>query len=44
MVDGSHPWLIADPERFGETMTNSLTVHALLTRGERRRARRDRSA
>ncbi len=44
MVDGSDSWLIADPERFCEIMTHSVTVLALLTRGERRRARRDRSA
>lgn len=28
-----HSWLLADPEGFGELMTNSLTVHALLSRG-----------
>lgn len=30
-VDGSHSWLLADPEGFGEVITNSLTIHALLT-------------
>ena len=33
-----HSWLLADPEGFGEIMTNSLTVHAML---EQRRLRRD---
>ncbi|MDX1620858.1 MAG: alpha/beta fold hydrolase [Nitriliruptorales bacterium] len=27
-----HSWLLADPDGFGELMTNSLTVHSLLTR------------
>lgn len=27
-----HSWLLADPEGFGELMTNSLTVHAMLAR------------
>ncbi len=29
---GGHSWLLADPDEFGEILTNSLTVHALLTR------------
>lgn len=29
---GSHSWLLADPTGFGELVTNSLTVHALLSR------------
>lgn len=32
VVEGRHSWLLADAERFGEIMTNSLTVHAMLTR------------
>lgn len=32
LVPGSHCWLLADPEGFGEVMTNSLTIHSLLTR------------
>ncbi|MDX1620503.1 MAG: alpha/beta fold hydrolase [Nitriliruptorales bacterium] len=27
-----HSWLLADPSGFGELMTNSLTVHSLLSR------------
>jgi pimeloyl-ACP methyl ester carboxylesterase len=27
-----HNWLLADPTGFGELMTNSLTVHALMAR------------
>jgi hypothetical protein len=30
VVDGRHSWLIADPEGFGEIITNSLSVHSLL--------------
>ncbi len=29
---GGHSWLLADPEGFGEILTNSLTVHAMLTK------------
>jgi pimeloyl-ACP methyl ester carboxylesterase len=29
---GGHSWLLADPEGFGEMVTNSLTVHAMLLR------------
>ncbi len=29
---GGHSWLLADPQGFGEMLTNSLTVHAMLTR------------
>ena len=25
-VDGSHSWLLADPERFGEVITNVISV------------------
>lgn len=32
IVEGNHSWLIADPEGFGEVITNSLTIHALATR------------
>lgn len=32
IAEAGHSWLLADPEGFGELMTNSLTVHALLTR------------
>jgi pimeloyl-ACP methyl ester carboxylesterase len=31
-----HSWLLADPEGFGEIMTNSLTAHAMLENGTRR--------
>jgi pimeloyl-ACP methyl ester carboxylesterase len=31
VVRGRHSWLIADPEGFGEIVTNSLTIHALLS-------------
>ncbi|MBW3576569.1 MAG: alpha/beta fold hydrolase [Actinobacteria bacterium] len=31
VVPGSHSWLLADPEGFGEAITNSLAVHDLLT-------------
>lgn len=34
-----HSWLLADPAGFGELMTNSLTVHALLTKRAGRAAR-----
>jgi pimeloyl-ACP methyl ester carboxylesterase len=32
VADAGHSWLIADPENFGEVITNSLTIHALMTR------------
>ncbi|HEX9766823.1 MAG TPA: alpha/beta fold hydrolase [Nitriliruptorales bacterium] len=32
MDRAGHSWLLADPEGFGEVITNSLTVHALLAR------------
>lgn len=32
---GGHSWLLADPEGFGEVITNSLTVHALMERRRR---------
>lgn len=31
IVSGSHSWLLADPDGFGELITNSLTIHSLLT-------------
>ena len=34
--DAGHAWLLADPESFGEIMTNSLTIHSLLSRPDRR--------
>jgi pimeloyl-ACP methyl ester carboxylesterase len=30
IVPGRHSWLIADPEGFGEVITNSLAVHAMV--------------
>lgn len=38
ITEGGHSWLIADPEGFGEIVTNSLTIHALLDRKNRIRA------
>ncbi|MBW3662434.1 MAG: alpha/beta hydrolase [Actinobacteria bacterium] len=32
VADAGHSWLIADPDNFGEVITNSLTIHALMTR------------
>lgn len=29
VVEGSHSWLLADPEQFGEVMTNNLEVARL---------------
>jgi pimeloyl-ACP methyl ester carboxylesterase len=34
VVDGRHSWLIADPEGFGEILTNSLSVHSLVKQRE----------
>ena len=31
-----HSWLLADPEGFGELMTNSMTVHAMLEQRAKR--------
>lgn len=31
-VHGGHSWLLADPDGFGEVITNSLAIHSLLTR------------
>ncbi len=31
LVSGRHSWLLADPAGFGEIMTNSLSVHSLVT-------------
>lgn len=36
--DAGHSWLLADPDSFGEVMTNSLTIHSLLTRPHTRPA------
>ena len=33
LVPGGHSWLIADPKGFGEVMTNSLAIHALVSEG-----------
>jgi pimeloyl-ACP methyl ester carboxylesterase len=33
--DAGHAWLLADPAGFGELMTNSLTIHALMSRQRR---------
>lgn len=30
--DAGHSWLLADPDGFAEVLTNSLTIHALLSR------------
>lgn len=38
IADAGHSWLLADPEGFGELMTNSLTVHAMLGAAAQRRA------
>ncbi|MGH3441643.1 MAG: alpha/beta fold hydrolase [Nitriliruptorales bacterium] len=36
VIPGSaHSWLLADPDGFGELITNSLTIHSLLTRTAR---------
>lgn len=32
VVAGGHSWLLADPDSFGEIMTNSLTIHALMSK------------
>ena len=29
VVDGSHSWLLADPQQFGEVITNNVTVAKL---------------
>lgn len=36
VAKGGHSWLLADPEGFGEIVTNSLTVHSMLSRRHRR--------
>ena len=33
--DAGHAWLLADPAGFGELMTNSLTIHSLMSRQRR---------
>jgi pimeloyl-ACP methyl ester carboxylesterase len=35
VVDGSHSWLLADPDAFGEVMTNVLSVAKLAWEAER---------
>lgn len=35
VVDGSHSWLLADPDAFGEVLTNSVEVAQLARRMER---------
>jgi pimeloyl-ACP methyl ester carboxylesterase len=35
VIDGSHSWLLADPEQFGEVMTNHVAVATLARRLER---------
>jgi pimeloyl-ACP methyl ester carboxylesterase len=35
VTDAGHAWLIADPAGFGELMTNSLTIHSLISRQQR---------
>ncbi len=46
VVDGSHSWLLADPEQFGEILTNDVTIAKAARQleaeaaGERRAARR----
>jgi pimeloyl-ACP methyl ester carboxylesterase len=38
ITEGGHSWLLADPEGFGEIVTNSLTIHSLLHRRRQRAA------
>ncbi len=37
LAGAHHSWLLADPEGFGELMTNSMTVHAMLERRAQRK-------
>jgi hypothetical protein len=34
VIDGSHSWLLADPDQFGEIMTNHVEVAQLARRME----------
>jgi surfactin synthase thioesterase subunit len=34
VIDGSHSWLLADPEQFGEVITNHVQVAQLARRLE----------
>ncbi|MCC7078357.1 MAG: alpha/beta fold hydrolase [Acidimicrobiia bacterium] len=34
VVDGSHSWMLADPDAFGEVMTNIVSVADLAARGD----------
>jgi pimeloyl-ACP methyl ester carboxylesterase len=38
IVDGSHSWLLADPDHFGEVMTNDLRVARVARELERQRS------
>ncbi len=42
VVDGSHSWLLADPDHFGEIITNHVEVAQLAREMERHPARRRR--
>jgi pimeloyl-ACP methyl ester carboxylesterase len=50
VVDGSHSWLLADPARFGEVITNDVRIARLArdlegaAKGPRRRRRSERTA
>jgi pimeloyl-ACP methyl ester carboxylesterase len=44
VVEGSHSWLLADPDAFGEVMTNVVEVARLARAQERKRAPRRRGA
>jgi pimeloyl-ACP methyl ester carboxylesterase len=39
VVDGSHSWLLADPQQFGEVITNNVTVARLAHEMEQRSER-----
>jgi len=43
VVDGSHSWLLADPDRFGEVMTNHVEVAKLARQMEQEGGRRSRN-
>lgn len=40
VIDGSHSWLLADPDHFGEVITNDLEVAKMARALEQRRGRR----
>jgi hypothetical protein len=40
VVDGSHSWMLADPDRFGEVITNHVEVAKLARELESRPPRR----